>query len=127
MPNEIEEFYLRWNEPLKSTLLAIRGIVLKKDPKITESWKYSMPFFCYRGKMFCYLWIDKKNGRPYLGLVEGKRLDHPMLIKGNRSRMKILQFDPEKDIPVRSVNHILSQALDLYRKGIVPLKQKHHS
>ena len=127
MTSDLDNFYLRSVEPQKSTLLALRDIVLRQDENISEAWKYSMPFFCYRGKMFCYFWIDKKNGRPYLGFVEGKRLDHPLLIKGSRSRMKILQIDPEKDIPVRTVTAILKQALDLYRKGIVPLKKKHLS
>lgn len=83
-----------------------------------------MPFFCYRGKMFCYFWIDKKSGEPYIGFVEGKRLDHPALIKGNRSRMKIMQFDPEKDLPVRAITAVLKQALDLYRKGIIRIKAR---
>lgn len=38
--------------------------------------------------------------------------------------MKVLPLDPEKDIPIRTVTAILQQALDLYRKGVVPLKKK---
>jgi len=30
-----------------------------------------MPFFSYRGTMFCYLWVQKKDLMPYVGFVEG--------------------------------------------------------
>jgi hypothetical protein len=67
--NKLEEFYLRHDEPVNGTLQALRKIILHMNGNITESWKYSMPFFCYHGKMFCFLWTEKKNGRPYIGLV----------------------------------------------------------
>ena len=38
-------------------------------------------FFCYKGKMFCYLWVHKKNKQPYLCIVEGKYFDEPFLIQ----------------------------------------------
>ncbi len=51
----IDDFYFRQAEPIKSTLLALKSIILSQDKEITNEWKYGMPFFCYRGKMFCYL------------------------------------------------------------------------
>ncbi len=75
-----------------------------------------MPFFCYKGKIFCYLWVYKKTGKPYLGIVEGRKIDHPLLITENRSRMKIIVFDAEQDIPVETIGTILNMAIDLYLK-----------
>lgn len=74
-----------------------------------------MPMYYYRGKMFCYLWIHKKYKQPYLGIVEGKRIDHPRLIQEKRARMKIMLFDPAKDLPVKTVNLILKEALKFYK------------
>ncbi len=72
--------------------------------------------------MFCFLWITKKTRQPYLEIVEGKRINHPDLISGKRTRMKILLFDAEKDLPVKTITAILKQALDLYRKGVIKTK-----
>ena len=80
-----------------------------------------MPFFCYKGKMFCYLWVQKNTGIPYIGIVEGKRINHPGLVMEGRSRMKIMLIDPDKDIPVRTINKILKQAISLYTDGVIKI------
>lgn len=116
-----DSFYAKQEEPVKSCLLALREIILSQDKHITSDWKYGMPFFCYKGKMFCYLWVHKKHAQPYVGIVEGKRFDHPALIIEKRSRMKIMLLDPGKDIPVKILTGILQQALDLYRTGVVKI------
>ena len=71
-------------------------------------------FYCYKGKMFCYLWIHKKYKKPYLGIVEGKKIDHPDLLIEKRERMKILLIDADKNIPVKKINFILKEILSLY-------------
>lgn len=98
-------------------MLALRALILRFDPDITEQWKYGMPFYYYNNKMFCYLWIHKKYKQPYIGIVEGNRIDHPLLIQEKRARMKIMLLDPEKDVPVKVVSRILKQARESYKKG----------
>lgn len=102
-------------EPVKGCLLAMRQLILRYNAGITEAWKYKMPFFCYNGKMFCYVWVDRKTGQPYLGIVEGKRIQHPALIRQNRSRMKVMFVDPAKDLPVRAIHSIFKMAMKFYR------------
>ena len=121
MKESFENFYLDQTEPTKSTLLVLKDIIISLDTHITNSWKYSMPFFCYKGKMFCYLWKDKKTNEPYIGIVEGNRINHPSLEQGNRARMKILQVNPNIDIPIDLIENILNQALDFYRNGIIKI------
>ena len=81
-----------------------------------------MPCFCYRNKMFCYLWVDKKTNEPYILFVEGKYLDHPKLESGTRSRMKILRINPAKDLPLKFIKTMLKQSLDLYRHAVIKVK-----
>ncbi len=119
MLSELDNFYLQKEEPAKSCLLALREIILSFDKDVTATLKYGMPFFCYKGRMFCYLWIQKKTNIPYIGIVEGKHIDHKDLITEKRSRMKIILFDPNKDLPVKTIRIILKQALDLYKSGKV--------
>ena len=116
-----DSFYALKEEPLKSCLLALKAIVLNHDRDVTEAWKYGMPFFLYKGKMFCYLWVHKKYMQPYLGIVEGSRINHPDLIQESRSRMKIILFDLNHDLPVETINSILQQAIDLYKNGTIKL------
>lgn len=111
----IEEYYHYKEEPVKSCLLALRNQILQLDANITEAWKYRMPFFCYKGKMFCYLWIHKKTLQPYIGIVEGRQIEHPLLIQEERARMKIMLFNADEDLPVKTLNKILKQALALYK------------
>jgi hypothetical protein len=114
---ELDHFYLQQDEPIKGCLLALRQIILSQDKEVTNVWKYGMPFFCYKGKMFCYLWFHKKHKQPYIGIVEGNRFDEPYLIQEKRSRMKILLLNPNGDLPISTINNILQKALNLYRTG----------
>jgi len=117
-----DNFFLEHPEPVKAVLLALRDIIMQQDVAITSVFKYGMPFFCYKGKMFCYLWIQKKSGKPYLGIVEGNRIEHPDLIMEKRSRMKIMLFDPFEDLPLHTIQLLLQQALDLYKNGAVKVR-----
>ena len=121
---ETDNYYLQKEEPVKSCLSALRQIILDRNQDITEAWKYRMPFFCYKGKMFCYLWIDKKTNFPYLGIVEGKRIDHPGLVQDDRSRMKVIAFDPNEDLPLETILYILDSALLLYTSGLIKTKTR---
>lgn len=122
MSKEPDHFYLNQPEPNRGCLLALRDIILAMDEQVTATVKYGMPCFCYRNKMFCYLWTDKKTAEPYILMVEGQRLEHPQLEAGTRARMKILRVNPNEDLPIEVIRTILNDALDLYRKGIIPVK-----
>lgn len=122
MTQEVHNFYLTKEEPNKSCLLELRDMILKQHPDITETQKYGMPCFCFKKKMFCYLWTDKKTDEPYMLMVEGKHLRHPKLEEGSRSRMKIFRVDPTKDLPVKIIKAILRDAVNLYKNGVVKIK-----
>jgi hypothetical protein len=110
-----DNYFLQQEEPVKSCLLALRKMILCFDNNIIESWKYGMPFYCYHGKMFCYLWVHKKYKQPYLGIVEGGKINHPLLIQEKRARMKIVLVDPQKDIPLKTIDGILKKVISFYR------------
>jgi len=54
----------------------------------------------YGKYIFCYLWIDKKSGFPYIAVGKGVEIEHPDLVRGNRTFTKLLMIDPNKDIPI---------------------------
>lgn len=123
MIDELHNYYLQQEEPQRSCLLALRDIILKQDADISETVKYGMPCFCYKKKMFCYLWTDSKTHEPYILFVEGKHLNNPALEAGSRARMKILRVNPIEDLPLTLIKSLLNEALDLYRKGINQIKR----
>jgi hypothetical protein len=111
----IDNWFLQKDEPTKSCLQFLRELILKQDKQMAETWKYSMPIYCYKGKMCCYLWVHKKYKQPYVGIVEGKQIDHPDLIIEKRARMKILLIDAGKNIPVKKINAILKEMMAIYK------------
>lgn len=118
---ELDDFYLNLQEPIKGTMIALRDIILKKDTAITPEWKYKLPFFYYKGKMFCYLWTHKKLKKVYIGFVNGDYLEESFLIQEKRKKMKIMLFDPEEDLPVEKIDMVLDKAINLYKTGIVKI------
>ncbi len=116
---QLDDFYLNQQEPAKGTLMALKEIIIKQDNNITNVLKYGMPFFCYKGKMFCYLWTHKKTKQPYIGIVQGKYFDEDFLIQEDRSRMKIMLFNYDEDLPLEQIEMVLKKALNLYKSGII--------
>ncbi len=123
MMPDTNQFYLNLEEPIRSTFMVLRDYILSLDPLITHTIKYGSPFFSYKGRMFCYLWKDKKLNEPYIGIVEGNRIEHPLLEQGNRSRMKILRIKTNEDLPISTINEILQLSLDFYRHGVIKTKK----
>ena len=113
MLRPIDNWFLQNEEPFKSCLQFLRAHILGLNTDITEKWQYGMPFFCYKGKRFCYLWIHKKHLKPYIGIVDGKNIEYPGLLMEKRARMKIFLLDPHKDMPVKKINALLKKALAL--------------
>jgi hypothetical protein len=116
---QLDDFYFKQEEPIKEVFLAVREIILNQDKDISHVLKYGMPFFCYKGKMFCYLWVHKKIKQPYIGIVEGKHFDESFLIQEDRSRMKIMLLNVEEDLPLDAIVGIIQKAINLYKSGVV--------
>lgn len=110
---ELDNFYLKLVEPDRSVFIALRQLILSLDSNITPEWKYKLPFFYFKGKMFCYLWVHKKYKQPYIGIMDGNQLEFSELLQEDRKRVKILLVDPEKDIDVIRIKVILKEALKL--------------
>ena len=114
MLRPIDNYFLQQEEPFQSCLQFLRQHILNVDKNITQRWQYGMPFFYCKEKRFCYLWVHKKYQQPYIGIVDGNKINHPDLVSEKRNRMKILLLDPAKDIPVKKIDSILKAALKLY-------------
>lgn len=114
MLSELNGYYLSQEEPNRECMLALRRFILSYNEHMTETWTHRMPMFRYKGKLFCYLWVDKKTFLPYIGMYKGIDIDHPKLELGNRNKMKTMTIDPNQDLPLSLLDEIFQMAIKLY-------------
>ena len=112
--NAIDNFFLVQQELDKGCYLALRDIIKDWNPKISEHWKYSLPFYYYEGKPFCYLYKNKTSQYPYIGLVKGDGISHSMVFQGNRKKMKVLPVNPDEDIPKELIYEVFAELQKFY-------------
>lgn len=112
---KIDEFYLGWNEPVQSCLVALRAYILESADDLREQLKYNMPCFLYKEKPLCYLWVDKKINWPYILFVDGGKMLNKELEQGKRSRMKVFNIDPCADFPLYLLEKLFEEAYTLRR------------
>lgn len=110
---EIHNFYVDQAEPNKSCFLALRDIIMNCSGELVETIKYGMPCFIFRKKALCYLWKDKKTDQPYILMVDGNLINHPALETGDRKRMSIIRIRPTHNIPVETVQELISMAIKI--------------
>ncbi len=96
---------------INDTIHFLKNYISSLDKNLELLKKYGMPFFYYRGKMFCYIWKDKKTKEPYLGFMDGNKLTNVRLEAGNRSRVKILRVNPNIDIDIKVIKEIVFEAI----------------
>ena len=106
------DFYSNQEEPNKSCFYALREIILRTAPGITETIKYGMPYFVTGRRILFYLWKDKKTDEPYILFADGNKLDHPHLESGDRAKMKILRIDPKEDLDLDLIRQLLTSAVN---------------
>jgi hypothetical protein len=109
----IDNFYLGLKEPTSSCLAALRVMILRYHPGMSEALKYGMPFFSFNNKMLCYFWINKKTRLPYISFKDAQQLPFPWLEHANRTRFSIMNIDPYQDLPVREINQTLKACIAL--------------
>ena len=116
----LDAYYDGLAEPLQGYMLAVRKIMLDLDEEIESTWKWSTPFFLYRKRMLCYLWVDKKTREPYLGIYGGDALNHPSLVQKHRAKIRKLMLNVDKDIPAGTIRVVLGLAMTLIRDTYSP-------
>jgi len=112
MSAELDNYYLNHSEPIQGCLLALKHIILNTDSHISETRKYQVPFFYYKSKKLCFLWVNRK--KLLLGFVTDKTI-YPV-VDGLRRKdgMEMVQIDPNKDLPIDMISEKLHQLINIY-------------
>ena len=112
MSQELENYYLRQPEPFQGCLLALKSIILNVDSRITHERKYQIPFFYYKGKKLCFLWVNKK--KLLLGFIIDKTIYPVVTGIKRKDDFETLQIDPNADLPVETIITNLRLRMKLY-------------
>ncbi|MEN0051031.1 MAG: DUF1801 domain-containing protein [Bacteroidota bacterium] len=113
--NLLDSFYLEKEEPIQSCLLALRSIILNYNEDFEPLWRYRLPCFMYQDQIFCYLWVDRRTQFPYIAVGKGVEIEHPNLVQGSRTFVKLFYVNPTEDIPIDNIQEIFDLAMELYR------------
>ena len=99
--NSAENYILNQPEPFQSIMLHVRNTILKTLPNVGEKYNYSIPFYHYNKKPFCYLNILKGTHCVDVAFVKGSMLHEqfPELKDyNNRKFVRSLQYSSLESI-----------------------------
>ncbi len=99
-------------EPTRGCLLALKDLILRLDPNITQQRKFQIPFFYYKDKKLCFLWVHKKQ--PLIGFVEDKTIYPKKDGIKRKDKMETMYFDANADIPIKLIMSNLKKTIKLY-------------
>ena len=112
MSQELENYYLKQPEPIQGCLLALKSLILSMDGQITHERKYQIPFFYYKGKKLCFLWVNKK--KLLIGFIIDKAI-YPVIVGTKRKdEYETMQIDPNADLLVEIIFDNLLRRIKLY-------------
>lgn len=113
---DIEELFAWLPDKEKDITLAIRDIILNVIPHAKEKLAYNVPFY-YGKSRICFIWPGSvpwgttKEGVA-IGLCKGYLIEDPfeLMEKGNRKEVTMKTFYSVRDIPVKELRFLLSEA-----------------
>jgi hypothetical protein len=112
MLNPLENYFLKQREPHQSCMLYLRKWLAAQE--LEEQYKYLTAMYYFKGKPFCYMSVRTKDSQLYLGFMKGYLMKHPELKKEGRTQVKVIYLDPEKDLPIQTLQEIIKAAKKLY-------------
>lgn len=67
--------------------------------ELQESWNFSTPFYCYKGKRLGYLsYSEKRHHEIYIGFIKAYKVTHKKLLREGRKQIKVYRINDNKDI-----------------------------
>lgn len=112
MLNPLENHFLKQPEPQQSCMLFLRKWLIEQG--LEEQYKYMTAMYYFKGKAFCYMTVSGKEKNLYLGFIKGHLMKHPKLEQEGRKQIKVIYLNPEKDLPIKTLNEIVKMAKKLY-------------
>jgi len=109
--NELESYYEALDEGQRELFFALQHIILGFDQAINQRWKWKTPFFYWNDSPLVYFSVNRKDGRPYLGFIDGHRMANTALEKDGRKMVKVVHFRTDEDLPLAVLKGLLWEAI----------------
>jgi hypothetical protein len=110
-----DNYYLKHSEPIQGCLFALKRLILGADKRISETRKYQVPFFYYKEKKLCFLWVNRK--KLMLGFVTDKSIFPVVGGSKRKDEMEMIQIDPNSDLPVEMILKRIEVLIILYESA----------
>ncbi len=111
-------YLLNQPEPYRSILLHIIAVIEINLPEIILEYKWSVPYFYYKKKPFCYLNASHKNQYVEVGFAKGfhlkNNLEH-LIADNGRNTVKSLRYKSLAEIDNTILISVLQEASLLYK------------
>lgn len=109
----VDDYILRQKEPYQSIMLYVRSVIFKTLPDVEEKYNYSIPFYHYNKKPFCYLNILKRTNCVDVAFVKGSVLkdEFPQLKDYNKRKfVRSLQYNQLDSVNEEELVEIIKAA-----------------
>jgi hypothetical protein len=110
-----ESYYLKHSEPIQGCLFALKRLILSADKRIREMRKYQVPFFYFKEKKLCFLWVNRK--KLMLGFVTDKTIFPVVGGYKRKDETEMIQIDPESGLPVGMILKRIEALIILYESA----------
>jgi hypothetical protein len=115
--NPAESYILDQDEPYRSILLQLQGLIEQIVPEVELLYKYRIPFYYLGGKPFCYL----NQARDYVdvGFWHAAYLTRHLdkMEQKGRKIMRSLRYRHSEEIDVKVLSEVLLEASSFVGKS----------
>jgi hypothetical protein len=101
MPNEVDAWLAKYDNPMKPVLEAVRRNILKADKRISETIKWQSPTFIYKGNLASFNPRSKSHASLLFHTGASIRGDFPSLEGGN-AVARYMRFASKDDVKAKS-------------------------
>jgi hypothetical protein len=112
-----DEYIYRQPEKFRSILLHLISVFEREIPELVLLFKWGIPYFYYKKKMFCYLAPNQKKGFVDAGFARGFQLvgNQDYLVGEKRNTVKSLRYFNLEDIDNAILVDVIKEAAALYK------------
>jgi hypothetical protein len=111
-----DEYIYRQPEKYRSIILHLISVFEHEIPELVLLYKWGMPYFYYKKRMFCYLISNSKKGFVDAGFARGFQLkrNQASLIDEKRNTVKSLRYYSLETIDNSVLEDVIREAKTLY-------------
>lgn len=112
-----DEYIFRQKEPFQSILLHLVSVVERNLGQSELLFKWGMPYFYFKKRMFCYLYANTKKSYVDIGFARGFQLknNQEFLVVENRNTVKSLRYFTLEEIDNTILESVIDEAKKLYK------------